>query len=63
MVLHQLLLYGLSFVDLLRKARCLLFMSTGTFNGDVRGGGDLEFTYFGITGEIEVWFGKEKGEK
>lgn len=62
MVLHQ-LLYGLSFVDLLRKARCLLYTSTVTFNVNVRGVGDLEFTYFGITGEIGVWFGKEKGEK
>lgn len=62
MVLHQ-LLYGLSSVDLLRKARCLLYMSTVTFNVNVRGVGDLEFTYFGIPGEIGVLFVIQEGEK
>lgn len=41
MVLHQ-LLYGLSFVDLLRKAQCLLHVITVTFNVNARGVGDLE---------------------
>lgn len=62
MVLHQ-LLFGSSFVDLLRKAQCLLYMSTVTFNVNVRGVGDLEFTYFGIPAEIGVCFEKEEGEK
>lgn len=62
MVLHQ-LLYGLSSVDLLGKAQCLLYMSTVTFNVNVRRVGDLEFTYFGISEEIGVWLGKEEGEK
>lgn len=61
MVLHQLLLYGLSFVDLLRKAQCLLYMSTGTFNVNVRGVGGLEFTYFGIPEKYESGLEKKRG--